>query len=127
MKPLLGLMLVSLLGFAQEPVSKPPSAWWVHGSVFAHLTFAAMDGLSSWKQGEGNVIYQQNSGIYAGRFYRSGAARLTGITLSFGAASELLGILHPKWRRYISGANLGAAGAHVGVTVSNIARNPYYR
>lgn len=106
---------------------KPPSPWWVHASVVAHAMAAAQDGLSSWKQGEGNGLYADASGPQRGHFYRTGAARLAGITFDIVAISEGLGALKPKWRKYIAALNFGAAAAHVGVTASNVIRNPYYR
>jgi hypothetical protein len=104
-----------------------PSTWWVHASVVAHAMAAGQDGLSSWKQGELSPLYAEASGLQRGHFYRTGAARLTGVTLGIVAVSEVLGALKPKWRKYIGILNLAAAAAHVGVTTANVVRNPYYR
>jgi hypothetical protein len=120
---ILFLLFISL-SFSQ---TTKPSIWWIHGPVAAHITFAALDGLSSWKQRESNIFYQQPVGLYAGDFYRTGAIRLTSATLSIAAISELIGFIHPKWRKYIGILNLGAASAHFGTTLYNIDKNPYYR
>lgn len=109
---------------AQE---KPASIWWVHGAVAAHMMSAAQDGLSSWKQAEGNALYTTQTGPQAGHFYRAGAGRMAGATLGAAAVSEVVAHFRPGWRKYVAALNLGAAAAHVGVTTSNVVRNPYYR
>ena len=109
---------------AQE---KPTSIWWVHGAVVAHMMSATQDGLSSWKQSEANPIYTTQAGPQAGHFYRTGAGRMTASTLSVVAVSEVVAHFKPGWKKYIAALNFGAATAHVGVTASNVVRNPYYR
>jgi len=112
---------------APVPNLGAPSWWWVHGPVLAHMSTAALDGFSSWKQGEGNSLYVQESGPQQGHFYRTGAARLTGITLGIAAASYVVGRVHPGWRKYVGVFNLSCAGAHLGTVVNNVVQNPYYR
>jgi hypothetical protein len=41
--------------------------------------------------------------------------------------SEVVGIVKPKWRKYVAAFNFVGAAVHVGVTTSNVVRNPYYR
>ena len=106
---------------------KPTSIWWVHASVAVHMMSAAQDGLSSWKQSEGNALYATATGPQAGHFYRQGAGRMAASTLGAVAVSELVAHFKPTWRKYIAALNFGAAAAHVGVTTSNVIRNPYYR
>ena len=103
------------------------SMWWVHGSIAAHMMSAAQDGLSSWKQAEGNALYTTQTGPQTGHFYRQGAGRMAGITVGVCAVSDLVAHFRPRWRKYIAAVNLGAAGAHTAVTTSNVVRNPYYR
>jgi hypothetical protein len=117
-------MAIAAPASRQQP--KPP-AWWVHGTVAAHIMAASLDGLSSWKQPESNPLYAEAAGPQAGRFYRMGAARLAGITLSIGAISEVAGRLKPSWRRYVGALNASAAAIHAGAAVSNLVRNPCYR
>ncbi|MGP8246291.1 MAG: hypothetical protein ACLQVN_17445 [Bryobacteraceae bacterium] len=126
-KLLLFSIVAAGMAVAAPPAQQAPSAWWVHGTVAAHIMAAALDGLSSWKQAESNPLYAEAAGPQTGRFYRTGAARLAGITLSIGAVSEAVGWLKPSWRRYVGALNAGAAAAHEGVAVSNLVRNPYYR
>jgi hypothetical protein len=126
-KFLLSLTLAAGMVVAAPPAQQKPSAWWVHGTVAAHIMAASLDGLSSWKQPESNPLYAEATGPQTGRFYRKGAARLAGITLSIGAVSEAVGWLKPSWRRYVGALNAGAAAVHEGVAVSNVVRNPYYR
>src|ERR1035438_7548235 len=57
------------------------SMWWVHGSVAAHMMSAAQDGLSSWKQAEGNALYTTQTGPQTGHFYRQGAVQAEGNAL----------------------------------------------
>ena len=121
-----------VLGFClslglQAADPQKPSVWWIHAPVTAHLMSAAQDGLSSWKQGEGNSLYVTTTGPQAGHFYRSGAGKLAGITIGICTISEVVGYLKPGWRRYIGAVNLGAAASHVGITTANVIRNPYYR
>jgi hypothetical protein len=112
---------------AAIPERAGPSWWWVHGPVLAHMSAAALDGFSSWKQGEANSLYVQESGPQEGHFYRTGAARLTGATLGIAAASYFVGWVHPGWRKYVGVFNLSCAGAHLGTVVYNVVQNPYYR
>jgi hypothetical protein len=109
---------------AQE---KPTSIWWVHASVAAHMMSAAQDALSSWKMAEANPLYVTQTGPQAGHFYHTGAGRMAGATLGICAISEVVAHFKPRWRKYIAALNFGAAAAHVGVTTSNVVRNPYYR
>ena len=120
---LLSLLYVGI-GLAQD---KPISIWWVHGSVVAHMMSATQDGLSSWKQGEGNAFYTTTTGPQTGHFYRSGAGKMAGITIGTCVVSEIVVYFKPKWRKYVAVLNFGAATAHVGITTSNVIRNPYYR
>ena len=123
----LTLILLTLGLHAQTLDPPKPSMWWVHCTAAAHMMSAAEDGLSSWRQSEGNRLYAQSSGPQSGHFYRTGAGRMTGITLGAVAVSYALAYIHPGWRKYIGIVNLGAAAAHQGVVVSNVVRNPYYR
>jgi hypothetical protein len=120
---LLFLLCVGI-GWSQD---KPTSIWWVHGSVVAHMMSATQDGLSSWKQGEGNAFYTTTTGPQTGHFYRSGAGKMAGITVGTCVVSEVVAHFKPKWRKYTAAINFGATAAHVGVTTSNVIRNPYYR
>ena len=123
------VLLCSLLIGSLVPLGaqQKPSVWWVHSAAAVHALGAALDGISSWKQVEANPLYRQSAGPQTGNFYRTGAARLTGVTLSIVAVSEVLSVVKPKWRRYIGALNFGAAAAHLGVVVNNVVRNPYYR
>jgi hypothetical protein len=69
----------------------------------------------------------EETGPQQGHFYRTGAARLTGITLGIAAASYVVAWVHPGWRRYIGVLNLSCADAHLGTVVYNVVQNPYYR
>ena len=127
MKRLFLLIFACSFGLSAQTIQPKPSMWWVHCGALAHMMSAAEDGLSSWKQGESSVLYAQSSGSQSGHFYRTGADRMTGITLGIVAASYAVAYIHPGWRKYVGILNLGAAAAHQGVTVSNVIRNPYYR
>lgn len=113
------------IGMIPNVVAQPskPSPWWVHGPVMAHLGAAGLDALSSWKQPEGNALFRQPTGPYAGRFYTNGAERMGGITIGICAVSELLGEIKPKWRKYVGLANGSAATVHLGVAASNVAQH----
>jgi len=116
-----------LLPAGLQAQQKPTNIWWVHASVAAHVMSAAQDGLSSWKQAEGNALYTTKVGPQTGHFYRTGAGRLAASTLGSAAVSEVVAHFKPKWRRYIAALNFGGAAAHVAVTTSNVVRNPWFR
>ena len=124
MKTIFAGLILMVGAFAQQ---KPTSIWWAHASVAAHAMSAAQDGLSSRHQAEANVLYTTPTGPQAGHFYRTGAGRMAASTLGVVAVSEVVAHFKPGWRKYIAALNFGAAAAHVGVTTSNVIRNPYYR
>lgn len=123
------LLLIGFVASLQAQALDPPrpSMWWVHCSVAAHIMSATEDGLSSWKQAEGNRLYAQSGGPQTSHFYRTGAGRMTGLTLGAVAVSYAVAYIHPSWRKYIGILNLGAAAAHQAVVVNNVVQNPYYR
>ena len=104
-----------------------PTAWWLHGPCALQATMAFADGLSSWRQGEGNVLLVETFGPQAGHFYRTGAARLGAFTGGIVAASYVVGYLKPSWRRYIGILNLGMGAGHAGAVAYNLRENPIYR
>ena len=104
--------------------SIPPKrqAKWLHVATGAHLTMALADGLSSWKQPEGNALLATN-----GRFQERGAQRMGLISVGIVAASYTIGHFRPGWKKHLAVFNLSMAGVHGGVTAYNLRTNPHFK
>ncbi len=126
----LGIALVVWLVFAtaarcQEPPN--PSMWPVHFGVTLQIAGNTFDGLTSWKQAEQTRWLADQSGMYQGHFYRSGAAKKALLSSIIVAASYPIALRWPKTRKYVALVNGVLGATWTGVAVSNVVRNPYFR
>jgi hypothetical protein len=85
------------------------------------------DWATSWRQPELNPWLAEKTGPYTGQLYRAGTYRKAGTVAVFAGLSYLAAWRYPKARKWIGWISGGSGVAALGMAVSNVIRNPYYR
>ena len=111
-----------------SPPNKNKTMGSVGMAIGVHLTGHLIDGLTSWKQPEGNPLLATKTGPQAGHFYREGVNRKMLMGGSAAVLTLILAKKYPKLRPVLVWANVGAGVGFATVGgLGNIIRNPYYR